>query len=488
MRLRRTLLGFCVFVPAAIFSCVGDGSGAPDGSLGPDAADGTTGADAASDSSPCVPGCVADASTLRACNGGLATDTKCSLGCLADASAHCGVFNPTGLVEPGDFTATGLKDFDPFPADAGNGGGFTNTPSYVFHTDTGEIDDVSNGANNGAVRPANSNASVMQVDGPTGIGYRLASYDAGTDKLGVFVFKNLFFRGGEFHFTGPNPVALVAQQDILVSGVVNVVDTGPFGFACGATAGGGGGGAYNTNGTGLGAGGGGVQGSSSGSGGGGGGSGAAGGTGGNNEPGIGVGELHGGAGGAPFSGGFDPLLGGGGGGGGGGLYSGSGGAGGGAIALFANGTITITAGVGKASGVNAGGCGGAGNGTFNENGGGGAGGAILVEAPAVVAFGDAGLAANGGAGNCSSGLDAPRGSISSTPAPGVAGGGTYGAGGNGGAGTTAATGGATPGSTGYGGGAGGAVGRIQISTYAPFTPDGGFVLSPPPSFVPLPVE
>ncbi|HEY1960614.1 MAG TPA: hypothetical protein VGH28_33615 [Polyangiaceae bacterium] len=493
--IRRTFWLFGVLTPALVFSCVGDDSGTPDGSTGADAADGTTGTDASGDgssgdSATCVPGCVGDASTLRSCNGGATVDTPCPVGCLSAATPHCGVFNPTGLVEPGDFSPIGIKDFDPFPADAGNGAIITGGPSYLFYTDTGQIEDLSNGSDQGTIRPANSNPSVMQVDGPTGIGFRLGTYDGGANSLGIFVFKNLYFRGGEFHFTGSSPVAFVAQQDILVSGVINVVDTGNggAGLSCGSAAGGAWGGAYDTSATGLGGGEGGVQGSNSGSGGGGGGSGAAGSVGGNNEPGMGVGELHGGAGGAPFSGGFDPLLGGGGGGGGGGLYNGSGGTGGGAIALFANGTITISQGVGKVSGVNAGGCGAAGNGTFIQNGGGGAGGAILVQAPRVVGLGDAGLAANGGSGGCNSALGGARGAVSLTPAPGTPGSGNCGAGGNGGAGTTAATAGQTPSSLGYGGGGGGAVGRIQISTYAPLVEDGGFVVSPPPSLIPLPVE
>ncbi len=487
---RRALLAIGISVPAMLINCVGDNSSIPDGSIGPDASDATGNDVVTTDTGTCTPGCVGDASTLRACNGNTPTDTACNLGCLPTTTAHCGVFNPTGFVEPGDFNPVGLKDFDPFAADAGNGAAFTGGPSYVFHTDTGQIEDVSNGLDNGMIRPANASAAVMTVDGPTGIGYRLASDDAGANKLGIFVFKDLYFRGGEFHFTGPNPVAFVAQKDMLISGVINVADTGNGGAGpgCFGAAGGGVGAAYNTSAGGLGGGGGGIQGTSSGSGGGGGGSGAAGGVGGNNEPGSGVGELHGGDAGAPFSGGFDPLLGGGGGGGGGGQYNGSGGAGGGALALFANGTITITQGAGKQSGVNAGGCGAAGNGTFYMNGGGGAGGAILMQAPIVIAIGDAGLAANGGSGGCGSALGGVRGMISATPAPGSGAGGVCAAGGNGGAGSTAATAGQTPSSAGYGGGGGGGVGRIQIATYASFVADGGFVLSPPPAFVPLPVE
>jgi hypothetical protein len=486
---RRALLGIAVAAPAMLMNCVGGDSSLPDGSIGPDASDVTMGNDVVTtDTGTCTPGCVADASTLRACNGNTPTDTPCNLGCLSNTTAHCGVFNPTGFVEPDDFNPTGLKDFDPFAADAGNSATIGGPFSYVFHTDTGQIEDVSNGIDNGPIRPANATASVMTVDGPTGIGYRLASDEGGANKLGIFVFKDLYLRGGEFHFTGPNPVAFVAQQDMLISGVINVADTGLADVGCYAAAGGGAGASYNTSASGLGGGGGGTQGSSSGSGGGGGGSGAMGAVGGNNEPGSGAGELHGGAGGAPFSGGFDPLLGGGGAGGGGGQYNGSGGAGGGALALFANGTITITQGAGKQSGVNAGGCGAAGNGTFYMNGGGGAGGAILVQAPTVIGIGDAGLAANGGSGGCNSTLGGVRGTISLTPAPGSAAGGACAAGGNGGAGTTAATAGQTPSSTGYGGGGGGGVGRIQIATHTSYVVDGGFVLSPPPSVVPLPIE
>ena len=482
MRFRvRALLGLCVLAPAAIFSCVGDSpTDGGDGSPKADAAsDGTTGSDSPSgDGASCVPGCVADASTLRACNGGSAVDTPCALGCLMDASAHCGVFNPTGMVEPTDFEATGLKDFDPFAADASTSG------PYVFHTDTGQIEDFSTGAAV-TVRPANSTPAVTQVDGPTGVGFRLASSEAGPDKLGIFVFKSLTMRRGEFHFVGANPVAFVAQSDMQISGVIDVVDTGSLGLFCSAAAGGSAGGANNASATGFGAGEGGTQVTNGGSGGGGGGSGGTGAAGGSDHYGLG---LTGGNGGPSFAGGFDPLLGGGGGGGGGGLYTGGGGAGGGAIALFARGTITITTGAGATAGVNAGGCGGAGNGNFTNNGGGGAGGAILIQAPALVGLGDAGVAANGGSGSCGSSLGGVRGTISSTPAPGNAAGGNCGAGGNGGAGATPATTGQAPSSPGYGGGGGGGVGRIQISTYAPLVADGGFVMSPTPTILPLPIE
>ena len=166
---RRALAGLVVSLPAALFNCVGDSSGGPDGATGADASDATMGNDVVNgDAANCTPGCIADASTLRTCTGNTPTDTPCNVGCLSTPSDHCGVFNPTGLVEPTDFTSPlGLKDFDPFPADAGNGAPVIGGPSYLFYTDTGEIDDVSNGAANGTIRPANVDPTTMTVDGPT---------------------------------------------------------------------------------------------------------------------------------------------------------------------------------------------------------------------------------------------------------------------------------------------------------------------------------
>src|SRR5580692_6483720 len=105
---RRVLLGLCISVPAVMVGCVGDSSSTePDGSTGPDGSmnDATVGNDVLA----CNPGCVDDASTLRMCDSGAPMDTTCALGCLTTGSPHCGVFNPTGLVEPGDFTTMLVK-------------------------------------------------------------------------------------------------------------------------------------------------------------------------------------------------------------------------------------------------------------------------------------------------------------------------------------------------------------------------------------------
>ncbi len=466
-------------VPFMQQSCVGDDNAAldasSDGTTGDSGSDGAKN-DGATDGGPtCTPGCIDDASTFRDCDGSVAINTACSFGCLASPSVHCGVFNPTGLVEPSDFQVAGLGDFDPCAADAGSG---FNGCSFVLHTDTGKIDD---GGTN-VLRPMNASPTAVEVG--NGIAFHVASYDGGAEHLAIFAFKNLNLRGGELHFTGPNPVAIVAQQDILVAGLVDMFDTQFFG-QCVATAGGGAAGGTGASSTSLGGGGAG-SGASYVTGGGGGGSGGAGGTGG--QANLTAGGTAGGA----FTEGFNPLRGGGGG-GGAGTGGGPGGAGGGAIALFANGTITITqGGGGPLWGVNAGGCGSAPAFSGPSNGGAGAGGAILVEGHAVVGFGStAGLAANGGGGG-GNGVGT-RAAITNTPTAGIPSAISspycYGAGGNGGAGTTQATIGSPAScSTAYGGGGGGGLGRIEIGSYAPLTVDGGFIISPPQTNIAVPVE
>ncbi len=437
--------------------------------------DGVVSSDSNDDTNACVPGCIADASAFHACDG--AVDTTCNFGCLESPNAHCGVFNPTGLVEPSDFTLAGLTDFEPCAADAGQG---ANSCSVVFHTDTGLITDE----NNTTIRPMNASPTTDEVG--NGIGFHVASYDSGTDKLAIFQFKDFYLGGGEIHFTGPNPVAFVAQGDMLIAGLVDTIDNQFFGQCSAAAGGGAAGGASSDAGSpSLGGGGSGSGTTQGAGGGGGGGSATSGGAGGNG----GFASYYGGTAGPAFSEGFDPLRGGGGGGGAGLAAEENGAAGGGALALFANGTITIQPGGGTTWGVNASGCGAPPSGGFASNGGAGAGGAILVEAHAVIGFGGAGLAANGGSGG-GGGLGS-RGTISSTPAQGTAAETCYGTGGNGAAGTTAATAGQTPSSCGtipYGGGGGGGAGRIEIGSFVPMVVDGGFVISPPATTITTPVE
>lgn len=477
-RARLAVLVGILAVPATIQACVGDSPATHEGSVDSGTGDTTSPGDGGhgGDGGSCTPGCVADASTFRDCDGGSPVDTACSFRCVSAPSAHCGVFNPPGAVEPADFTTTNLDDVSLCAADAG-----PNTCFYVFHTDTGQIEGAS------ALRPGNANPTSLEVG--NGIGFRIASYDAGTDKVAIFSFKSLHLLGGKIDFVGPNPVAFVATNDIEIRGLVDVGDTS-YGCQAVAAAGGGARGAAGAASQSVGGGGGGSGATNDYPGGGGGGSAGNGGAGGD----VGI-TNQGGAAGPAFNEGFNPLRGGGGGGGGGNTSNVAiGGVGGGALALFANGTITIAPGGGSSWGINAGGCPAYPSGG-GSNGGAGAGGAILVEGHDVVEVGPAGLAANGASGG--SYALGVRGSLSANPAPGTAAysyaGVSYGAGGNGGAGTTPATAGQNLGGAGfttyYPGGGGGGIGRIGIGSYGPVQGgDGGFILSPPPTTMPLPIE
>lgn len=228
---RLALVGSLLAISTSTYACVSDSptggrdasvvvdSGGAD-SLGNDSGGGDGGGG-------CMPGCLANTSTLRVCNGGDATDTACDFGCVSTPTAHCGVFNPPGPVEPSDFTTANLTDVSVCAADAGPSG-----CSYVFHTDTGLIDGTS------AIRPANASPTALEVG--NGLGFRIASYDAGAHKVAIFSFKSLHVLGGKVGFAGPNPVAFVATNDIEIRGLVDMADT-PF-VGCQATAGGGAGG------------------------------------------------------------------------------------------------------------------------------------------------------------------------------------------------------------------------------------------------------
>jgi hypothetical protein len=469
-QVRLALVGSLVAVSASIYACVGDApangvDASVDSGVDSPGNDGGGG-----DGGSCAPACVGDASTFRGCDAGVAVDTACNFGCVSTPSAHCGVFNPPGPVEPADFTTANLTDLSLCAADAGPFACY-----YTFHTDTGVIDGVT------TVRPSNANPTALEVG--NGIGFRIASYDAGTDKLAIFSFKSFQMLGGKVYFVGPNPVAFVATNDIEIRGIVDTADTS---FGCAAAAGGGPRGPAGDASVSTGGGGGGAGSTNSYPGGGGGGSAGNGGAGGS----VGV-VTNGGFAGPAFSEGFNPLRGGGGGGGGG--SDAPGGAGGGALALFANGTITVAPGGGPQWGVNAGGCPGYPSSGGGSNGGAGAGGAILIEARTVIEVGPAGLAANGGSAG-SNGLGS-RGALSTSPAigpdAGAYAGTCYGKGGNGAAGATPATAGQTliGGCTAYyPGGGGGGIGRIGVGSYAPAIVDGGFILSPTPTAMPLPIE
>lgn len=365
---------------------------------------------------------------LRTCEGPGATavDRTCSWGCRTQPFARCAELVPAG----GGVTP---QDVVPDPALLA----VTLAAGTIIDGDDGRI-----GFSNDATAVRAAGTGII-----SGIDYQARAGDT----IAVFRFKELRIDGA-LSLTGAKAIALVADGDITIDGVVDAQggcagsNAGPGGFRGGAKQGGvgsgpgGGSGAANAN-----------------EGGGGGGHGAAGGSGGGNALAAG-GTAYGDA-------RITMLVGGaGGGGGGGGMNSGSGGGGGGAVQLVSNGRIVI------GGGINAGGCGGqTGVGGNDGGGGGGAGGTILVEGKLIEIAGT--LAVNGGGGG---GGDATP---DATAAPGARGSldrvralGFLIAAAGGGAGGAGAVAGGDPGLGGGGiddgGGGGGAIGRIRLNSLA----------------------
>lgn len=384
---------------------------------------------AAADAGPCEAIGVACASdgTLRTCAAvnQAPIDTACAWGCLgSDATAHCGVFVPSGgaattldlgsNAQLDDITITGNGDLD------GDDGTFGNLRTSS---------DASTPYKNGVFWQLRGNIAVFKVKS-------------------LNISANLHVLGGHaIVIIATNSITINAALDLhpTCAGNNNGFNGGPGGFM-GAD------GTKNAMGSGGGRGGG-TDGKL---GGGGGGNGAAGGNG-------------GAAGGTPAAGGpafgdaTITLLVGGGGGGGGGKGTGApkGGGGGGAIQFVTNGTITIAVG----GSINAGGCSG-GNGNSGEGGGGGgAGGTILLEAHDLSIAGQ--LAVNGGGGgpgdNGPDGLDAL---LTRDPAPGGHSADDPNA--DGGSGAAAAVFAGSVGGNGAstGGGGGGAVGRMRFNSHS----------------------
>jgi hypothetical protein len=392
--------------------------------------------DAIADAGVCVAAstmCLGD--TLRTCSnsGGSSVDNNCAWGCISTGGARCAVIVPAGGgVTASDLVSTGLAP--------------VTLATTTINTDTGAITGV-----RGAGQNVISNIRFQVKNG-----------------IGVFSFASLDITG-TVTLVGSSPVALVADGDIVVNGVIDAqggcvgINPGPGGWSGGQNA---------ATGAGIGGGGAGMGGGNDCSGGGGGGNGSVGGVGGksnataNTPGGVIVGTVR------------IPILQGGGGGGGGGVAAsgGVGGGGGGAVQLVSNGTITI------GGLVSAGGCGGKGTilNTGGAGGGGGAGGTILVEAVTIQIAATATLVVNGGGGGGgdTNGVNGANGGATTAPAGGGMGGtGIGGAGGAGGASN------ARPGAPGVdqhnGGGGGGAVGRMRFNTRSgTVSVSGSPVLSP----------
>ncbi len=349
----------------------------------------------------------ADSVTLRTCAaaGAQAVDTICGWGCIAEPGAHCGVLVPSGGgVLPTDVSSTGLS-------------GSIDLQGTV-NADDGSI--------TGLTTRAAGTGIIDNID------YELRG------NVAVFRFASVRVIGS-LGLTGSHAIALVADQGVYISGVIDAT------VGCGGTRGGAGGyagGGTNANGTGPG------HGTTPGFGGsydGGGGAGYAGtgGTGGGNSAAAG-GPSYGAA---PVP----ALIGGSGGAGARFLMGGGGGGGGGAVQLVSNASITVTA----SGAIDAGGCGGRGSG--EGGGGGGAGGAILLEAPMIAI--DGALAVNGGGGGAGNGTSGSNGLLGRSPTP---------AGSSGAPGGIGAAGAMLDGASGTGGmsagGGGGGIGWIRIDS------------------------
>lgn len=369
--------------------------------------------------------CIGD--VLRVCTsvGSPAMDFPCSWGCIADDPPHCAHLVPSG--------SGGVETNGVLPSDVAGDGldHITLGDGIVIDGDSGRIGtaedpDLHHGAQAGIDKGID-----FQLRGP----------------IAMFRFKSLKITGN-VALTGSRPIALVADGDITIVGVVDArgdcegPNAGPGGYPGGNASRQSGGTPPNTNGGGEGP-------ENASSGGGGGGHGTAGGDAEDADGGSAYGDP-----------GITTLVGGAGGGaGGGGVNFGRGGGGGGAVQLISNSLVVLTA----TGGINAGGCGGkAGTGPNDSGGGGGAGGTILIEAPTVEIAGA--LAVNGGGGGGGGGPQARAGdpgSLDRMPANGGRGDAQDENGGQGGVG------GMRPGSGGEGanpGGGGGAVGRIRINT------------------------
>ena len=400
-----------------------------------------------------------DSTTLRTCRtDGTAYDAAvCQLGCSMATPAHCEGVYPTAPVTNGDLTTAGLTAIT-----------FATT---TLHGDSGAID---------GVRAANGDPAQLEVN--NGIGYHKAG------GLGIFVFAAATIPAGvTVHLAGPNPIALVSEQDLAIAGILDAQGPCTAGIA---VAGGSPGampvsGGLDTNGAagaGQGAGGAGqAQGMSNcgGGGGGGAGHGDVGGKGGNGGC---FTVAPGGVAGAAYdTAALTTMRGGSGGGSGGaGSNAGAGGSGGGAIQVVANGTITIGGGA-SVGGVNVSGCGGGAAASSGGNGGGGSGGAVLLEAPTIHIAANGVVAANGGGGGggSSSGVAGTNGALDGVRAAG-GGSGTSAGGRGGAAGSPTGESGVDATSNGQGtGGGGGSVGRIRINSVgASASVDSGGTLSP----------
>jgi hypothetical protein len=384
--------------------------------------------------------CIGD--TLRVCTvvGSAPTDFPCGWGCVGGAAAHCAHVVPSGS---GGSSSNGVMPSDV----AGDGLSATTLGDGVFiDTDNGRIGTLASPNLHHGAQTGIENGIDFQMRGP----------------ISMFRFKSLTITG-TVSLIGRRPVALVADGDITINGVLDArggcttFNPGPGGFNGGSAAG--------QSGSAPGGSMGGGSGATASSGGGGGAYGTAG------------GSAKDATGGMPFGNAEITVLvgGAGGGAGGGGGNFGRGGGGGGAVQLISNTNVVIASG-----GINAGGCGGKlGAGANDSGGGGGAGGTILIEAPAVSVAGA--LAVNGGGGGGGGGNNGTSGAnatLDRTPA-------TAGAGDapdeDGGAGAAGATG---PGSGEGGsnpGGGGGGLGRIRINTRNGAAPTlTGATLSPSP--------
>lgn len=389
--------------------------------------DGGSDSDALPDAGMCATlstECIGD--VLRVCTaiGMPATDFPCGWGCISDDPPHCAHIIPSGSggvatngVLPSDVAGDGLED-----TTLGDG--------VMIDGDNGRIGTLGSENQHHGPQTGIENGIDFQLRGP----------------IAMFRFKSLKITG-TVSLIGSRPIALVADGDITIDGIIDargsclLSNPGPGGYGGGSAQGQPGLTPPDTSGGG--------EGAASDSGGGGGGHGTRGGNGEDADGGSAYGD--------PV---ITTLVGGAGGGaGGGGVNFGRGGGGGGAVQLISNAQVTIAAG----GGINAGGCGGKpGSGNNDSGGGGGAGGTILIEAPAVTVAGA--LAVNGGGGGGGGGNQAragDNGSLDRMPASAGRGDAADERGGSGAAGAMGPGDGAEGSNP---GGGGGAIGRIRINT------------------------
>ncbi len=446
------LFWFLFLLPAAVICHAGCGRDEsrmdphPDGGVDGHVVDGRVDATPPDGPPIDVGGCAEGAlrcsgATLEICSGGVYTTLEnCEFGCVSSPEPRCGspVFSNGITMED---MKGGWSDFQP---EAGE---------TIIDSDLVTI--------TGPGSPAADDFY-----------FRIRNRDdLGLPPLLILSFRSVFIpEGAIIKVKGERPIALAAEEEIVIEGIVDAGVTtqgvpGPGGYPGGTDGnpgmgpgkgiqgnvgalnileGGGGGGAFGA----------------------GGGAGGAGGT------------VAGGAGGNTYGNPqVNPLVGGSGGGSGGkgtGGNPGGGGAGGGAVMLASLNSVRIAA-VGI---ITAGGEGGKGGALQEAGGGGGSGGAIVLAAPVVDVYGI--LAANGGGGG---------GSETSPPEDGENGrldgmaaqGGTRG--GMGGAGNEISGQSGEP-ATAHGGGGGGGAGRIRIESRDP--PDlTGSILSPGQSTAPF---